>query len=306
MAIDIHREARDGTLTTAKLQQYIRDGGNIDEVDVSGAGFTPLAAAAKSGHVSIVKMLLENKANVNQKSRYGCTPLYFAANARANRVEVVRCLIDAKADIDATDPLCDNETPLMVAITQARDPKVVSMLYNSGASLQAKNLKGETARSLAESSGNAAIQRAITPADQQRPGLAELINALVNLVLFILAYVNSGVITGVTKGVVSNLYHIVGSTDADQQLSQEIDNPTTVDDFKKGINKYVEDSDLGQFFSPGNDFLQKVAEKAVELKDDPNNHLKKPEQVNGLVKLALYQPVFYCGALTPTRDSISP
>jgi hypothetical protein len=41
--------------------------------------------------------------------------------------------------------------------------------------------------------------------------------------------------------------------------------------------------------------VQQVAEKAVHLKDDPNNHLNKPEQVNGLIKLALFQPIFYCG-----------
>lgn len=72
-----------------------------------------------------------------------------------------------------------------------------------------------------------------------------------------------------------------------------------MDDFKKGVEDYVRDSDLGQFFPPGNDYLQKVAEKAVELKDDPRNHLREPEQIKGLVRMALYQPVFYCGTFSP-------
>ncbi|KAI0389630.1 hypothetical protein F5Y17DRAFT_113296 [Xylariaceae sp. FL0594] len=293
MPVDIHKEAREGSLIPDKLTEFLKGGGDINEADPV-TGFTPLAAAAKAGHPYVVNLLLQNKADVNKKSRYGCTPLYFAANARAKRAEVVRALLDNKADIDATDPLCDNETPLMVAIKQARDAKVVAMLVGAGASLKAANIQGETAQSMAEKSGDASIQRAILPPGQQRPGLAELVNSLVSLVLFVLAYVNSGVITGVVKGVVSNLYHIVGSTQPDAELSNSIENPTTVDDFKNAIDQYVTDFDLGQFFSEGNDYIQKVAEKAVALKDDPNNHLKKPEQVRGLVQLALYQPVFYC------------
>jgi ankyrin repeat protein len=219
MPVEIQKESREGSLTSTKLSQFLQDGGNINDPDPA-TGFTPLAAAAKAGHPFVVDLLLKNKADVNKKSRYGCTPLYFAANARANRVEVVRTLLDKGADVDATDPLCDNETPLMVAITQSRDAKVVAMLYNAGASLQATNVKGETARSMAEKSGDPSIQRIVLPPDQQRPGLAELINALVNLIVFILAYVNSGVINGVAKGVVSNLYHIVGNTEPDQELAK--------------------------------------------------------------------------------------
>ncbi|KAI0102605.1 hypothetical protein GGR51DRAFT_527057 [Nemania sp. FL0031] len=293
MGIDIHKEAREGTLTSIRLEQFIKDGGNINDPDPA-RGFTPLAVAAKTGQLSVVKALIEKKADVNKKSRYGCTPLYFAANASKNRVEVVRALLDAGADVNATDPDCDNETPIMVAITQARDPKVVSMLYNSGASLSVTNSKGENARTMAETSNNPSIQRAIQPPGQQRPGLAEAVNALVSLVLFILAYVNSGIITGVAKGVVSNLYHIMGSTEPDPELSKAIENPTTVDDFTKNVEQYVKDYNLGHFFSTGSKYLQDVAEKAVHLKDDPNNHLKKPEQIDGLVKLALFQPIFFC------------
>jgi hypothetical protein len=92
------------------------------------------------------------------------------------------------------------------------------------------------------------------------------------------------------------------------QAIQEIGEPTTADDFKREIDQYVKDSDLGQFFAPGNDYLNKVAEKAIELKDDPRNHLKKPEQIKGLVRLALYQPVFYCGSFEDyaIREKVEP
>ena len=217
--MDIHQEARAGTLTSAKLKQYLQSG-SINDEDASGGGLTPLAATAKAGHVHVVKLLCENQADVNKKSRYGCTPLYFAANAKANRSEIVQVLLKYHASVDETDDGCDNETPLMVAITQARDPKVVSLLYNAGASLTKKNDKGETAQLLADQSGNPAIKNAIIPPDQRRAGLFEAVNAIVSLILFILAYVNSGMVTGVVKGVVSSLYSIGVATEPDRDLAK--------------------------------------------------------------------------------------
>ena len=176
-------------------------------------------AAARTGHPAVVELLLKKGAAPNFKSSNGTTALYGAANARNNRVEVVRLLLNHGAKVDLTSPEAGNETPLMVAITQARDPAVVGMLIEAGASLNAKNSKGETARSLAQMSGVPAIQKYALPPGQQQPGLPELINLLVSFVLFVLAYANSGLIEGVVKGVVSNLYHI-GSAQPDQQLAK--------------------------------------------------------------------------------------
>ena len=35
--------------------------------------------------------------------------------------------------------------------------------------------------------------------------------------------------------------------------------------------------------------------KAVEIKNDPTNVLKTPDQIRDLTTLALYQPILYCG-----------
>lgn len=61
------------------------------------------------------------------------------------------------------------------------------------------------------------------------------------------------------------------------------------------MSKYVEDSGLGEFFKGNSKFLQQVAEKAVELKKDPTNLLNTDAQIKDLTRLALYQPVLYCG-----------
>lgn len=61
--------------------------------------------------------------------------------------------------------------------------------------------------------------------------------------------------------------------------------------FKKNMRDYINETNLSRFFPPDNQFLEKVVEKAVELEADPNNTL----DVRDLTRLALYQPVLYCG-----------
>lgn len=49
------------------------------------------------------------------------------------------------------------------------------------------------------------------------------------------------------------------------------------------------------FFPPNDPYLTDVAKKAFELKNDPKNPLNSPSQVDGLAKLASYQPILYRG-----------
>lgn len=64
-----------------------------------------------------------------------------------------------------------------------------------------------------------------------------------------------------------------------------------MEQFKKDIHDYINETNLSRFFPVGNQFLKKVVEKAMELDADPNNTL----DVRDLTRLALYQPVLYCG-----------
>ena len=78
-------------------------------------------------------------------------------------------------------------------------------------------------------------------------------------------------------------------------LSQAIANPKTVKDFKQNLDIIVHESGLGKLYPPDHPYLHEVAARAVKLKDDPNNPLNSPEQIGTLTRLALYQPVLYCG-----------
>ncbi|KAI0393160.1 hypothetical protein F5Y17DRAFT_459155 [Xylariaceae sp. FL0594] len=197
-------------------------------------------------------------------------------------------------DVDHTSDDCDNDTPLMVAITQARDPKLISLLTDAGAALDGKtNNDGKTARELAEESGDARIMTAIGPKDDRALSRPELINAIVLVIQFILSYINSGVLQGVVKGVVTSLYHITKDVPKDSEVAREVAEPTTVEDFQKNINTYVEDTGIGEFFEGNPQFLQEVAEKAARLKEDENNLLTEEHQIKDLTTLALHHTIIF-------------
>jgi hypothetical protein len=60
-----------------------------------------LLAATRKGDVAAVKALLDRGANVNSKSAYGSTPLFFACD-RGN-VEMVKLLLERGADVNVED-----------------------------------------------------------------------------------------------------------------------------------------------------------------------------------------------------------
>ena len=74
-------------------------------------------------------------------------------------------------------------------------------------------------------------------------------------------------------------------------LNQGLQDRRPVEQFKTDMRDYINKTKLSRFFPPGNRFLEKVVEKAVELDENPNNTL----DVRDLTRLALYQPVLYCG-----------
>lgn len=75
--------------------------------------------------------------------------------------------------------------------------------------------------------------------------------------------------------------------------------PVDLETTKRKLTETVKDAGLGRFFKDNdenNEFLGEVAVKVVRhiSNEDTPPVLKEPENIEHLVKLALYRPIFYC------------
>ena len=107
-------------------------------------GDTPLSAAAAWGTIAVVRVLLENGADVDKTVESGWTPLHKAA-LRGHTV-IVELLLARGADIDAVND--NNQTPLHLAARQGH-LYMVRLLVEHKADVSKRDQGGRTALELA-------------------------------------------------------------------------------------------------------------------------------------------------------------
>lgn len=88
-----------------------------------------ILAATRKGDIEKVKALLDKGADVNAKSRYGATPLFFACD-RSN-TEMVKLLLEKGANPNVQDTFY-KATPLGWALDK-NNPDIIRMLIEKGA-----------------------------------------------------------------------------------------------------------------------------------------------------------------------------
>ncbi|KAJ2989286.1 hypothetical protein NUW58_g3545 [Xylaria curta] len=210
----------DGSLTTTNLKRYLVD--NDINAPHPKKGVTPLIAAIFSGHVTVVKRLLEvGEADANAPSVDEQTPLLWASVTRKNRAGIVHLLLEHKADVDARCQTTQLNTPLMRVLNDSRDPDVIRLLVEAGASLTIENKKRETAEDIARKLNNPAVNTALY-ASKSFIDLETLVKVIVGLIGIIIAWVNSETVNNVVKGVmkemnevVKNMHGMTGERDAE-------------------------------------------------------------------------------------------
>jgi ankyrin repeat protein len=106
-------------------------------------GQTALMIASGNGHIEIVNLLLNKKVDVNQKGSYGQTALMIASEK--GHEDVVRLLIDKGADLDLKE--IGGKTALIAASHEGHTD-IVKFLIDKGADVNAKDQHGGTALSI--------------------------------------------------------------------------------------------------------------------------------------------------------------
>jgi len=197
-----------GTLTATQLKGYLASTDiNAQHPD---KGITPLIAAVFSSQATTVRRLLEvGKADPNTPSIDGQTPLSWAAStARKNRAQIVSLLLENGADVDSTCDAVRGETPLMLVLNETRDPDVIRLLVEAGASLDAVNKKGETVEDIARRLNSPAVNAALYP-NKSRIDLGEVIRTIVGLIGIIIAWVNNETVNKIVRGVTKEMNEVV-------------------------------------------------------------------------------------------------
>ena len=136
--------------------KMLQESGAAVNIQTNGGGFTALALASLNGHVASVSALLNGSANPNIVSLYKTTPLTYAV-WKGHR-EVIEALIP-KSNVDFT-----NEKGESVLHHSSREGQqdIVQLLLKAGASLNIKNMIGETALALSKQKNHGFIASMIT------------------------------------------------------------------------------------------------------------------------------------------------
>ncbi|HET9943982.1 MAG TPA: ankyrin repeat domain-containing protein [Terriglobia bacterium] len=106
--------------------------------EVGPEGITPLMVAAQIGSLDAMKLLVDRRADVNTKNRYGATALMWSVTD----AKKVRLLLDRGADVNVTSG--SGRTPLIVASFANPSAEVVRMLLGKGAKVAVMDQRNVT------------------------------------------------------------------------------------------------------------------------------------------------------------------
>ncbi|KAF7361177.1 putative ankyrin repeat protein [Mycena sanguinolenta] len=286
----IHEDAQQGTLIGDTLARYLQSNPNILNKKHPVTGRAPLATAAVAGFADEVEQLLERGAKADALSRDGETALLLVTRETTrNRPRIIQLLLSKTpaGSVDATTSGDGNKTPLMYAVLR-EDLESIRLLVKAGASLTATNDSGLTAEQVAAASSNKAVARALDP-EKEQSALGKLVALVGSFLLFIVAWVNK-----TANGIANRLFGLnpTLNDDIDEKVNDG-ETPNKVQ-FLENVDEFVKNSPLERFFKGNPNYIQELAKKATELKDDPSTPLGQPDLLPKTIKVTLHQQVIYC------------
>lgn len=132
---------------TELVRRLVEEGVNINDKD--GKGGTPLMYAAFNYQedASILKLLLKHGADVNARDRIGATALMLSMGPGGSRAGI-EALLEHNADVNIAT--LDGQTPLMWATTWY-GVEIIKLLIEKGAKINARRYDGATVLHIAAS-----------------------------------------------------------------------------------------------------------------------------------------------------------
>jgi len=128
----------DGNIKLVK--EYLTRGYNVNHEQEKDS---LLMMASLRGNLDIVKLLIQYKANVNYRDKWGTSAL-FNATTLCSSPEVVKILLENGADVNAS--AIDKITPLSMAVANG-NVAIVKLLLQYKADVNIRNINGGTALS---------------------------------------------------------------------------------------------------------------------------------------------------------------
>ncbi|KAL7795622.1 hypothetical protein V8C43DRAFT_28046 [Trichoderma afarasin] len=296
--MSIYEDARKGLLVGSTLDAYIAKNPNVLDEQSPDSGLTVLSIAAIEGFPEEVEQLLKKGARADALTKDDETPLLLAAwKGKKERARIIQLLLK-KTPLSYINRTCEKanfNTPLMFAI-EKKDYESIRLLVQAGAA-EDKNIKnsdGFTVKQIADAAKDRLVTRSLLPDEKLKA--AVLAADVTSFLLYIVAWANKAV-----NGLVTEIFGLNPELNEsiDEQLTQNQD--LTKAEFVERVNEWMEThGPLKRFFQGNDEFVQDMAEKLVNLEQDPANKLRS-QNLAETIRLSLYKLVIYCDDSTSMK-----
>ncbi|KAL8789691.1 MAG: hypothetical protein Q9195_006688 [Heterodermia aff. obscurata] len=190
--------------------------------------------------------------------------------------------------------LRDGSTSLVNELKQLKDIEVIQLLVVANGTTDAATI-------LAAEIDDPAIDDAMK-FNRDRTNLrATFVALVIALVRFILALANSVTLTGIDKG---SKILIKFQISMAMKIAAEVPARKTKEDFKRGIENFVDKHELSKFFPQGDDLiLETIVSKALDLQNDDKSILGQPTNTENLrVKDEADEDADDSSSMSPEKD----